>query len=71
MEKVNAPPQYYYLCNCDCGCSAQIGPVRKKISPYLVDIICGDCGEGTHVAGYQEDSHEKDFIDDKFGRLIK
>jgi len=55
MERINAPGHYYYQCNCECGCDASIGPVKKKVSTYLVDVLCGDCGSGSHLPGYMED----------------
>jgi len=71
MEKINAPPHYYYLCNCACGCETSIGPVRKRLSPYLTDVICGDCGEGTHLPGYDEGEENYNFVVDRFKGVIK
>jgi len=55
MERINAPGHYYYQCNCACGCDQWIGPVGKKVSTYLVDVLCGDCGSGCHLPGYFDD----------------
>jgi len=71
MEKINAPPHYYYKCNCPCGCDVSIGPVKKRLSTYLTAVICGDCGEGSHLPGYDEDVVDYNFVDNRFRGLMK
>jgi len=58
MERINAPGHYYYQCNCECQCDQWIGPVRKRVSTYLVDVLCGDCGEGSHVVRKEKTSDQ-------------